>query len=443
MRHAPVWQLMMNMCLPAVFVTLVMVAYNMADVYFVGRTGSAVQVAAISIAGPIYGIIQGIGTLIGQGACTAAALESGRGCIQGARAMGSFCMWSALVLGLGFAAVGICFAGDISAWLGADAETAVYVEQYLHVLVLGAPAILVSGVLANVARADGSVRASMLGSMLGTLLNIALDPLFIEVLGMGVEGAALATVIGGAVSCAYMIAHAAHRDDLSLSLHALRGQGALCVKALALGAPMAVSTMLGSISGAMGNALFAAHGQTAVAAMGISSKAGMLIGMVALGICMGIQPAISYNFGRGDMRRTLEIVRGMALLVTIPCALLALGMFVWRADFVAAFINDAQVLELGAHMMAVSLLVCPLVGIYQLCTTLMQATSHAAHAIALSAFRQGAIYIPCLYVGDMLAGLDGLIWAAPVADIAGLAAALTMTMLLKKKLNEHMPEYGA
>ncbi|MFR2460159.1 MAG: MATE family efflux transporter, partial [Christensenellales bacterium] len=205
MARGPVWRLFLSMSLPAITVMLVMVIYNMADVYFIGRAGDTAQVAALALTGPVFGAIQGLGTLLGSGGCTAAALALGGGDDCALNAVTSFCFWGALTVGAALAVVGALFAPEVCALLGAGAATAEYAVRYVRVLSLGTPCVLMAGVLSNVVRAGGSTREAMLGNGLGTVINVALDPLLIEVLGMGVEGAALATVIGNAAGCALLI----------------------------------------------------------------------------------------------------------------------------------------------------------------------------------------------------------------------------------------------
>ena len=435
MARGPVWRLFLSMSLPAIIVTLVMVIYNMADVYFIGRAGDTVQVAALALTGPVYGAIQGLGTLLGSGGCTAAALALGGGDDRALNAVTSFCFWGALTVSAALAVVGALFAPEICTLLGASAATAEYAVRYVRVLSLGTPCVLMAGVLSNVVRAGGSTREAMLGNGLGTVINVALDPLLIEVLGMGVEGAALATVIGNAAGCALLIMHIARKmPGFAFSPRALRGEWRRCLNVIALGLPLAVSTLLSSCAGVLNNGLLARYGDTAVAAMGVSGKASMLAVMIAMGICIGIQPAISFNFGRGDAKRALEISRKTAALAFAVSALLGGACYVARDGFMAAFTSDAAVIELGRAMLAISLTACPLAGAYQACTAFLQATGKASYAIALSVLRQGALYVPCMYIMNGAAGLSGLMYTGVVTDVLAFAIALAMCIGWKRRI---------
>lgn len=435
MARGPVWRLFLSMSLPAIIVMLVMVIYNMADVYFIGRAGDTAQVAALALTGPVFGAIQGLGTLLGSGGCTAAALALGGGDDRALNAITSFCFWGALTVGAALAVVGALFAPEVCTLLGASAATAEYAARYVRVLSLGAPCVLMAGVLSNVVRAGGSTREAMLGNGLGTVINVALDPLLIEVFGMGVEGAALATVIGNAAGCALLIMHIVRKmPGFAFSPRALRGEWRRCLSVIALGLPLAVSTLLSSCSNALSNGLLSHYGDKAVAAMGVSGKAGMLAVMIAMGICMGIQPAISFNFGRGDAKRALEISRKTAALAFAVSALLGAACFIARDAFMAAFTSDAAVIELGRVMLAISLTACPLAGAYQACTAFLQATGKASYAIALSVLRQGALYVPCMYIMNGAAGLNGLMYTGAVTDVLAFAIALAMCIGWKRRI---------
>lgn len=433
--RGPVWRLWLGMSLPTIFVMLVIVAYNMADVYFIGRVGDAAQVAAISLAGPAYGLIQGLGTLLGSGGCTAAALASGRGRRVELAAVTSFCLYGSLAVGTALGIAGAVYATEVGQLLGARGAVQPYAAEYLRILAMGAPAILTTGVLANMARADGSMKDAMLGNGLGTVLNIVLDPLLIEVLGLGVRGAALATVLGNLIGGAVLLTRLARRPGNSFDPRVLRGNARVCGRVLALGLPLALSVLLGSCAGALGNGLLSGYGTVAVAANGVASKAGMLVSMVAMGVCMGIQPAISIACGRGDAKRACRIARNTGLMAFALSAALTLACAVGRAGFVGAFVREPEVVQLGVVMLSVSLIVCPLSGIYQMCTAFLQATGDASGATLLSVLRQGIVFVPCLYITNMLGGLYGLMYAGVIADVAALALALMFVYRQGRRLH--------
>ena len=198
-------KLLLNLSLPAVVIMLVMIVYNMADTYFIGQTGSPAKIAAISLCGPMFSILSGLGTLFGSGGCTAISLALGKKETETVKRYSSFCCCAALVLGAVFLVVANLFLSPISDLMGADAETRADAMAYLRIIALGAPFIMFNNVFANVIRADGAARASMIANCLGTLSNIALDALFILGFSWDVSRAALDTVLGNCISCCYLI----------------------------------------------------------------------------------------------------------------------------------------------------------------------------------------------------------------------------------------------
>ena len=195
--------LAVKLCVPAVLIMLVMVIYHMADVFFIGQTGDANKVAAVSLASPMFSILSGLGVLLGNGGCTAMSLALGKGDYGKIKKISAFCVWGAIAIGVVFAAVVLPLMGPVCRMLGADAATEKFTTEYLQVIAVGAPIIMLTNVVPALIRADGSTTDSMIGNMIGTVLNIALDPLLITTFDLGVRGAAIATVAANAVSLCY------------------------------------------------------------------------------------------------------------------------------------------------------------------------------------------------------------------------------------------------
>ena len=341
----------------------------------------------------------------------------------------------AVVFSLVMTAVVCALCRPLLGWMNTPADIVDSAFAYIFVIFLGIPVVFVYNVLFSIIRSLGDSRTPVIYLVICSLLNVALDLLFILAFGMGVEGAALATVIGNAAGCALLIMYIVRKmPGFAFSPRALRGEWRRCLSVIALGLPLAVSTLLSSCSNALSNGLLSHYGDKAVAAMGVSGKAGMLAVMIAMGICMGIQPAISFNFGRGDAKRALEISRKTAALAFAVSVLLGGACYVARDGFMAAFTSDAAVIELGRAMLAISLTACPLAGAYQACTAFLQATGKASYAIALSVLRQGALYVPCMYIMNGAAGLNGLMYTGAVTDVLAFAIALAMCIGWKRRI---------
>lgn len=434
LREAPVGKLLPTMSLPVIVVMLVTVLYNMADVFFMGRTGDAVQVAAISLAGPVFSVISAISTLIGFGSCTAIAIALGKKDLTRIKKYSSFAFYFSMVIGIAVMGCILSGMGPLLSMLGTDGQTAEYTAAYLRILALGAPFMMVSGALANTIRADGDSKSAMIATMMGTVANILLDPLLISVLGWGIRGASAATVIGNIISCIVLFVIIRKKKIYSLSIKdfGLRREVSLCV--LGLGLPMAAGTLLMSFATAMSNRLLVQYGNIAVAANGVSGKAGMLISMILMGVCMGIQPAISYAYGAGERKRTRQILIGTGIASVAIAVLLSAVFFLFRDNFISVFLNDTEVIDFGRRMMLGSIISMPVCAVYQLCTVYLEGTGKISYATLTSLLRQGIVYLPVLYGMNTLLGLNGLILSAAVADVLSTIVGVSLSIKWSRKI---------
>lgn len=204
-QDKPVWNAIFAMAVPSCISILVMVCYNMADMFFVGQLGDTAQVAAVSVAGPVFSLITAVSTMIGMGGCSVIAQTAGQGKLREAKIYSSMCFYTAVFLGLLCTVVVLTGADSILKALGANEEILPFAGSYMRILAAGAVAMLLSVVLSSLIRADGAVREGLIGNLAGTAVNIVLDPIFILVLDMGIAGAAIATLIGNVVSSSFYL----------------------------------------------------------------------------------------------------------------------------------------------------------------------------------------------------------------------------------------------
>ena len=417
--------LAVRLCVPAVLIMLVMVIYHMADVFFIGQTGDANKVAAVSLASPMFSILSGLGVLLGNGGCTAMSLALGKGDYAKIKKISAFCVWAAMAIGVIFAAVVLPLMSPLCRLLGADAETEGFTAEYLRVIALGAPIIMLTNVVPALIRADGSTTDSMIGNMIGTVLNIALDPLLISVFCMGVSGAAIATVAANAVSLVYF-AHFLHTKGkvYSVSPRQISLQKEIILPVLSLGLPMSIATILGSVSGTIANNLMMNYGAVAVSGQSVASRIGQMISMTVMGICMGMQPAISFNYSAKNRKRLLEILQKTTAVSVIAGTVLSLLCLLFRDQLLNAFLNDPNVLTIGRVCLLASIVIGPFYGFYQICTTYLQATGKSKEAVIVSLLEKGVIYIPALFLMNLAFGLYGIVFAGTVATVVSAVAAL-------------------
>ncbi len=426
MREGSIPELLVKLSLPVILIMMVTVLYNMADVFFIGRTGDRFQLAAISLAGPVFSAISAFNTLIGFGGCTASSIALGEGREDLVKQYSSFVLYASLGLGIVLGALILGGMNPLLALLGTDESTAAYTAEYLRILGLGAPFLIMSGALGNTVRADGDVKNAMMASLTGTLLNVALDPLFIAVFRWGCSGAALATVLGNVVSLLLLLRTVSQKPAFSLSLKDFTLKKDVSLHVLSLGLPMAASTLLMSFSSTISNRLTVSYGNVAIAARNVSGKSAMLIPMIAMGICMGVQPAISYVYGARDQARLRKIVLGIGGVCLIFSTLMSAGFFLFREQFVAAFSPDPDIISLGKQMMLGTLVAVPIESVYHMCSTYLQATGKVGYATLTSLLQKGIVFLPVLIVMERLFGLTGIIYANAVPSLISTAIALML-----------------
>ncbi|GFI66466.1 multidrug export protein MepA [Lachnospiraceae bacterium] len=436
-------KLLLSLSLPAVVIMLVMIVYNMADTFFIGQTGDPGKIAAISLCGPVFSILSGLGTLLGSGGCTAISLALGKKDTDKVKKYSAFCCYASLILGLLFLTVVNLAVSPISQALGADADTLSDTVSYLRIIAFGAPFIMFNNVFANVIRSDGAARESMIANCLGTLSNIGLDALFILVFSWDVAGAAFATVLGNCVSCAYLLYYVRSKQpSLSLSPKEFSLRPEVSLGVMSLGLPMAFSTLLNSVSHIIANRMVIGYGAVALAAQGVSSKIGMLITMLAMGICMGLQPAISYNYGSGNLKRMREIIRNTAFFTATLGSLLTIVCFFARNAIITAFIDNTEVIAYGQIFVFASIIIGPFYGLYQLCQTFLQSTGKASYATFVALLDKGLFFLPLLFVLSRLFGLYGIIFTGAVTLAFSLIAGIVCSLIWNRKIsrNEASPQ---
>ena len=425
LRSGDFWMLARKLCVPAILIMLVMVLYHMADVFFIGQTGDANKVAAVTLASPLFSILSGLGVLLGNGGCTAISLALGKGEYGRIKNISAFAVWGAVAIGVVFAVIVLPLMDPICRLLGANEETRGFTAEYLRVIAIGAPVIMLTNVVPALIRADGSTTDSMIGNMLGTVINIALDPLLISALGMGVSGAAIATVIANMVSLGYYAFFLRTKGKIySISPKDFSMRKDVVWIVLSLGLPMSCATVLGSVSSTIVNNLMMQYGSIAVAGQSVAGRIGQMISMTVMGVCMGMQPAISFNYSARNHRRLTEILMKTTGLAVVAGTVLSALCLIFRDQLLNAFLDDPNVLGIGRICLLASIVIGPFFGFYQICTTYLQAAGKSTQAIIVSLLEKGIVYIPMVFLMNALFKMYGIIFAATVTTVLSAVAAL-------------------
>ena len=427
-----------KMAVPSVISSLVTVLYNMADTFFVGQTGDPLQVAAVSLTNPIFILMMAFANMFGMGGSAVLSIAMGEKNEKRAKNASSFVTYASLIVGVVFMAVLLVFMNPILGLFGANQETYEFARGYTLHISYGAPFIIWSAAASFIVRAEGASKEAMIGSMIGTVANIMLDPIFISVLGQGTAGAAIATTIGNVLASAYYLWYFLKKSRvLSLRWKDFTVKDGILTRTCASGLPTAIFSALMSVSTIVLNQLLVGYGNAPVAAIGIVFKANMFITFLQMGLANGVQPILGYNYGAGNMQRFRNVESYTKKCCLIAGAAATVLYFVFREPIIRLFISDEEVVAYGIQMLIAYMLSGPVIGLLFVNMNCMQSVGHAFPATLLSVLRQGILLIPLLYFLRAFFGLEGVILGQPLADYIAVLLSVFLWRKIRKNLENN------
>lgn len=426
-----------TLALPTMLSMLVTIFYNMADTLFVGWTKDANQVAAVSLTTPVFLLLMAVGNIFGIGGSTLISRLLGEGKTEKVKKVSSFCFYGGIVAGLLMTVLFLAGMPLILSVIGCSENTEVFAEDYLRYIGFGAVFVVLSNAFGNVVRGEGAAKASMFGMMLGTIVNIILDPVMILGMHMGVAGAAIATIIGNICSTVYYVIYLTGKKTiLSISIRNFSMGEKIFQDVFSIGLPASINNVLMSTANIILNNFLASYGDIPVAAMGVAMKANMLVVMLQLGLGMGIQPLIGYCYGAGNIKKMKKAMKFSMVCNVIMGSLLTLFYVFFSKQIVNAFIDDKAVVESGIVMLRALMISGPFIGMMFIFNFSFQAMGKAIPSLILSLSRQGLVFLPVLVVANHFIGLNGLIYAQPAADIGSLLIAFGMFLFIFRNYKE-------
>lgn len=428
------------LAIPSMLGMLINVIYNLADTFFVGQTGDSNQVAAVSVAMPVFLFFLALGNLFGVGGCAFISRSLGEGQREKIKSISSFCIYTGLAISVVVGAGFIIFRRPLLYMVGASDNTIEFASDYLFWVALGAPFVTLSIIACNLVRGEGAAKESMIGMVLGQVVNIVLDPIFIlesgdKLLGiplvfgfnMGVSGAAIATVLGNVVSVLYFVLYFIRgKSILSITPKRYSAKNGIAKGVISVGVPASLNNLLMSLSNIVINMFLSSYGDYAVAAMGVAMKANLLVVMIQIGLAQGIQPLIGYCYGAKSYSRMKKTISFGCVCNIVIGGTVTLFYILFRNNIIAMFIDDKAVIEYGIKMLTALMIPGVVIGIVFVINNAFQAMGKGFQSLILAAGRQGLVYLPLLFIMDRLLGLDGIIWAQPIADFCCIALSIFM-----------------
>ena len=439
-----------TLAVPSMLGMLINIVYNLADTFFVGQTGDANQVAAVSVTMPLFLLFIACGNLFGVGGCAFVSRSLGEGNRDKVKTISAFCIYSAIALGIVMTVVFLVFKEPILYAVGASDITVGYASDYLKYVAIGSPFIVTAVMVGNLVRGEGAAKESMFGSVIGQLVNIVLDPIFILNagdnlfgfkmpfgLGQGVAGAAIATVIGNVVTVVYFLIYFLRgKSILSITPKRYSAKNGIAKGVITVGMPATINNLLMSFSNILINVFLQAYGDDAVAAMGVAMKANMLVTMLQLGLAQGIQPLIGYCYGAGNYKRMKKSMGFSCVCNIILGTVVTIIYFIFTRQVVELFIDNENVVHYGVLMLRALMASGPVIGCMFVLNFSFQGMGKGVQSMILSLGRQGVIYFPLLIIMNKFVGLEGIIWAQAAADFACVIMSVIMFIFVMKGLNE-------
>ena len=432
----PISKIVIKNSIPALIAMIMVMVYNLADTFFLGLTHNDLMVTAVSFAAPLFMIFMSLGTLFGVGGTSVISRALGEEKIEYAKKASSFCMWACVAVGAVFMAILWLFLDGITVMLGASEESVGLTKDYLRIAIACGVFSMISNCFSSIVRTEGEAMKAMTGTLIGNLLNMILDPIFILGFRWGVVGAAVATVIGNAVAAGYYILYFLKgKSVLSIRPKHFSMKNGILTGVISVGISASLANLLVSVSSIVVNAQLAgyADGDMLVAGYGVTAKVIMIVTLIGIGIGSGVQPFLGYCYGAKEKERLTGGIRFSAAFGLVFCFAVSALCYLFAAPIVKVFLTDSTALASGVHFTRILMSTAWLIGAFAICQNTLQAVGAATPALLASVFRQGVIFIPAVFIMKALIGVDGLIWAQPVADVLSLVIVIFM---LRRKIDQ-------
>ena len=439
MTEPPVSRLICKLAVPCIISMLVTSFYNMADTYFVGMLKSNAATGAVGVVFSMMAIIQAVGFFFGQGSGNYISRELGKKNYQEASNMAATGFFSAMGAGLIICILGQLFLEPLAYLLGSTPTILPYTEDYLRVILLGAPWMTASLVLNNQLRFQGSASYAMIGIVTGAIINIGLDPLLIFVFDLGVAGAGWATIISQFVSFCLLLVGCSKGSNIHINIRNYQFKLRYFVMIFKGGFPSLARQSLASIATICLNHAAQPYGDAAIAAMGVVQRIMMFGASSMIGFGQGFQPVCGFNYGAGLYYRVKEgfwfcVKTSFLILVSVG----ALG-FLFAPKLISLFRNDPEVIAIGTTALRFQCVSFCAQSWIVMSNMMEQSMGRTLPATFLSVARQGLFFIPLVLILSTTIGLLGIQMAQAVSDILTLVFAIPIHLYVLRSLPEIAP----
>ncbi|MGC6175077.1 MATE family efflux transporter [Lacrimispora sp. 38-1] len=434
MSEESVSKILLKFGIPAIVGFLITAVYNFVDAIFVGGLGTSAM-GALSVAFPISMITIGIGLILGSGAASFVSRLLGESDIKQANVMSAIAFWGSTFLGLIAIIPCMIFLEEILRFFGATDTILPFAKEYMYFFIPGSVFNVINIALNHLARAEGANKTSMNTLLIGAVLNIILDPIFIYTFHMGIGGAAIATVISQILSTILLLRFFySSKSIIKISFRYFRLSKQILFDIVKIGTPNLVVQILSGVSIGLINSSALPYGDAAVAAMGIVNRIFAIGSYIIIGFSKGFQPIAGYYYGAKKYERLKVILRKSLNWTFCFCLLLTIIEIVFANPIVSIFTKEANVLQIGVHALRVYSIVFPAFGFQTIYIGLFIALGKGRESLILSLGRQGIFLIPIVLILPTLLGLNGVIYSQPIADLLTILLTVYFGIRLKKSM---------
>ncbi|BFK79956.1 MATE family efflux transporter [Clostridium baratii] len=423
----PILKLLLSFSIPAIVGMVVNTLYNIIDRMYIGRIEGIGPLAltGVGITMPIMTIILAFGMLVGIGTAARVSLKLGEHNKDSAEEHLGNAFTLIIIISIAITILGLMFLDPILGVFGASENTEIYARQYMQIIFIGTIVNMLSFGLNHSIRSDGSPKVAMLSMLIGAITNIILDPVFIFGFGMGVRGAAIATVISQILTTVWILQYfTVGKSIIKLKMNNLKLKLPIIISIFSIGmSPFSMQLAASVVQVLANNSLKEYGGDLAIGAMTIISSVSMIFLMPIFGINQGSQPIIGYNYGAKQYDRVKETVKYGAIAATI---IVVIGWIVTQSApqvLIAIFNNDPELVGIATNGIKIYLLMMPLVGFQVISSNYFQSIGKAKISMFLSLLRQVILLIPCILILPKIFGLNGIWLSGAVCD--GLSSLIT------------------
>lgn len=432
---APVWRALLAMGLPTMIGMMINALYNLVDAYFVGGLGTS-QMGAISVAFPIGQVVVGLGLLFGNGAASYISRLLGRGDRKTADQAASTALYSSIAVGALLILCTVVFLHPILKMLGATESILPYAEEYTRIYVVFSIFNVFNVTMNNLVTSEGAAKTTMFTLLAGAVLNIVLDPVFIYVLDFGVAGAAAATAISQIVSSLVYLGYILRKKSIfSFRIRACCFSKEIMSEILKIGIPTMVFQLLTSLSISLINFQAKEYGDSVIAGMGPVTRIISVGSLMVFGFMKGFQPIAGYSYGAKKYERLHEAIRLSIIWSTVFCVIYGVLASLFSANIISQFTKgDLEMVRIGARALSANGLSFLLFGFYTVYSSLFLALGKGKEGFILGACRQGICFVPFILLLPLFAGVSGILYAQPAADVISAVITVFMAIRLHREL---------